>query len=168
MRRPCRPSPGICEPMVTRRTATLLLAALFSGPVRAAPPAAIRVTKDPNCGCCEGWVAHLRQEGFDVTVTATPRMSAVKARLGVPPELWSCHTAQLEHYVLEGHVPAPAIQRLLAERPDALGLAVPGMPVGSPGMEVEGSPPEEYAVVLYGAFGQRDYARFKGAVEIGR
>ena len=153
-------------PGLTRRTAALLLAGLFCpAPLRAAP-AAIHVNKDPNCGCCEGWVAHLRHEGFVATVTDTPRMNAMKARLGIPQDLWSCHTAEIERYVIEGHVPAAAIRRLLAERPQAAGLAVPGMPIGSPGMEVEGSPPDEYSVVLYGAFGQRDYVRFRGAVEI--
>ena len=151
---------------VTRRTVALLLAGLFvPAPLRAAP-AAIHVNKDPNCGCCEGWVAHVRQEGFTATVTDTPRLNAVKARLGIPQDLWSCHTAEIDGYVIEGHVPAAAIRRLLTERPQASGLAVPGMPVGSPGMEVEGQPPDEYSVVLYGASGRRDYMRFRGAVEV--
>lgn len=153
-------------PALTRRSAALLLAGLFCpAPLRAAA-AAIHVTKDPDCGCCQGWVEHLRQEGFAVTVTDTPRLNVVKARLGVPQELWSCHTAEIARYVIEGHVPAAAIRRLLAEHPAARGLAVPGMPVGSPGMEVDGVPPEDYAVVLYGTFGQRTYARFRGAEEI--
>jgi hypothetical protein len=150
----------------SRRTAVVLLAGLFlPAPLRAAS-APIHVHKDPSCGCCEGWVAHVRQEGFTATVTDTPRLNAVKARLGIPQDLWSCHSAAIEGYVIEGHVPAAAIRRLLSERPQAAGLAVPGMPIGSPGMEVEGEAPDEYSVVLYGAFGRRDYVRFRGGAEI--
>jgi len=119
------------------------------------------VTKDPNCGCCEGWVKHLRSNGFTVDVVDSPEVNRVKARLGVPHELQSCHTGEIAGYAIEGHVPAAAIKRLLEEMPRAKGLAVPGMPVGSPGMEVEGSPPEEYTVFLFGSFGKRPYARFK-------
>jgi hypothetical protein len=162
-----RPEPAGHAPVLTRRAAAALLAGLFCAPPAwAAAPVAIRVTKDPGCGCCGEWVEHLRAEGFAVSVTDTARLNPVKARLGVPQDLWSCHTAQVEGYVVEGHVPAVAIRRLLAERPEAAGLAVPGMPIGSPGMEVEGSPPEEYTVVLFGGFGRRTYGRFKGAAEL--
>lgn len=125
----------------------------------------IVVTKDPTCGCCGGWVDHLRASGFTAEVIESPEINRVKVRLGVPQDLASCHTAEIEGYVIEGHVPAPAIRRLLAERPLAKGLAVPGMPVGSPGMEVEGSQPETYSVILFGPAGQRTFARFRGAVE---
>ena len=125
----------------------------------------IRVFKDPSCGCCGGWVEHLRQAGFPVEVTETGEVNRVKVRLGVPPALAACHTAEMEGYVIEGHVPALAIKRLLAERPQGKGLAVPGMPVGSPGMEVEGAEPETYSVILFGPAGQRTFARFRGAVE---
>jgi hypothetical protein len=153
--------------MLTRRHVASVLAGLFCPwPAYAAAPASIHVTKDPGCGCCSGWVEHLRAAGFTVAVTDTPRVSPVKARLGIPQDLWSCHTAEVGRYAIEGHVPAPAIRRLLTEQPDATGLAVPGMPIGSPGMEVEGSPPEEYVVLAFGAFGQRPYARFKGSSEI--
>lgn len=121
----------------------------------------VAVTKDPNCGCCEKWVSHLREAGFAVTVTEGP-VNPVKARLGVPRELASCHTALVDGYVVEGHVPAGAIKRLLAERPQATGLAVPGMPVGSPGMEVEGMDPDTYHVVLFGPEGRRAFARYRG------
>lgn len=126
----------------------------------------IIVTKDPSCGCCGSWVDHLKAEGFAVEVIETAAVNRVKAKLGVPNDLASCHTAEVEGYVIEGHVPAVAIRRLLLEKPQAAGLAVPGMPVGSPGMEVEGTAPEIYDVVLFGAFGKRVFARFEGAREL--
>ena len=125
-------------------------------------PTRISVTKDANCGCCNGWINHLRDEGFTVASTDSTRLNQLKAALGVPRELASCHTAEVGGYVIEGHVPAAAIRKLLAERPEARGLAVPGMPVGSPGMEVEGQPADRYAVMLFGPKGQRTYARFHG------
>jgi hypothetical protein len=90
----------------------------------------------------------------------------LKSGLGIPPSLSSCHTAQIDGYIIEGHVPAPVIKRFLTERPAAIGLAVPGMPVGAPGMEVPGSPDEVYNVILFGASGQRVYAKFKGAQQL--
>jgi hypothetical protein len=125
----------------------------------------VAVTKDPSCGCCGGWVEHLKQADFPVEVTDAADVNRVKVRLGVPQALAACHTAEVDGYVIEGHVPAPAIKRLLSERPQAKGLAVPGMPIGSPGMEVEGSEPEVYPVVLFGPAGQRIFARFRGAEE---
>ncbi len=124
------------------------------------------VTKDPNCGCCSGWVEHLKQAGFPVDITEASDLNRVKVRLGVPHELAACHTAEIDGYVIEGHVPAQAIKRLLGERPHAKGLAVPGMPTGSPGMEVEGSEPEVYSVILFGPAGQRTFARFRGVVDL--
>jgi hypothetical protein len=121
----------------------------------------VAVTKDPSCGCCEKWVTHLREAGFTVTVTERP-VNPVKTRLGVPRELASCHTAQVGGYVVEGHVPAGAIKRLLTEKPRATGLAVPGMPAGSPGMEVEGMEPDTYDVVLFGPEGRSTFARYRG------
>ena len=132
----------------------------------AEPSPKITVTKDPNCGCCGAWVEHLTAAGFPVEVTETASVNGLKAKLGVPGELASCHTAEVAGYVIEGHVPAAAIRRLLAEKPQARGLAVPGMPVGSPGMEVAGAPADTYDVVLFGAFGKRVFARFEGAREI--
>jgi hypothetical protein len=120
------------------------------------------VTKDPNCGCCTGWVEHVRAAGFEVEVVESAEVNRLKTRLGVPQALASCHTAEIGGYVIEGHVPPAAIKRLLAEKPDGKGLAVPGMPVGSPGMEVEGTEPETYEVVLFGPSGQRTYARYTG------
>jgi hypothetical protein len=122
----------------------------------------VLVTKDPNCGCCGAWVDHMKAAGFPVEVVTTPQVNRVKARLGVPDDLASCHTAEAGGYVIEGHVPADAIKRLLAEKPQAKGLAVPGMPVGSPGMEVPGADPDTYEVVLFGPSGQSTFARYQG------
>jgi hypothetical protein len=122
----------------------------------------VAVTKDPNCGCCEKWVAHLREAGFRVTVTEGP-VNPIKVRLGVPRELASCHTAQVGGYVVEGHVPAGAIKRLLVEKPQGTGLAVPGMPMGSPGMEAEGMPPDTYEVILFGPVARTTFARYRGS-----
>lgn len=123
------------------------------------------VSKDPRCGCCNGWVEHLRASGFVVEARDVTDLATVKARLGVPADLASCHTAEIAGYVIEGHVPASAIRRLLREKPQARGLAVPGMPVGSPGMEVPGTAPEEYAVILFGRE-RRQYGRFTSGREI--
>lgn len=123
---------------------------------------AIAVMKDPTCGCCEKWIAHLRQAGFTVTVTDGP-VTPLKIRLGVPRELSSCHTAQVGGYAIEGHVPASAIRRLLAEKPQGIGLAVPGMPAGSPGMEMEGMEPATYEVVLFGPDSRSTFARYRGS-----
>ena len=126
------------------------------------------VNKDPNCGCCSGWVEHMKTAGFETHVNEVTDLTALKAKLRVPAALSSCHTAEMDGYVIEGHVPAVAISRLLAERPAAIGLAVPGMPVGSPGMEVPGAPDETYDVLLFDRSGQKVYARFKGAQELAR
>jgi hypothetical protein len=139
----------------------------FAIPLRAAERMPkVAVTKDPSCGCCGGWVEHLKQAGFSVEVTGATDVNRAKIRLGVPQALAACHTAEVDGYVIEGHVPAAAIKQLLAERPQAKGLAVPGMPVGSPGMEVEGSEPEIYAVILFGLSGQRTFGRYRGATPI--
>lgn len=110
--------------------------------------AEIAVYKDPSCGCCGQWVAHLRAAGFAVEVHDAEDIVRIKADAGVPDNLQSCHTAMIDGYVIEGHVPAADIRRLLSERPAAKGLAVPGMPVGSPGME-QGAARELYNVVLW-------------------
>src|SRR5688572_16921989 len=89
----------------------------------------IKVNRDPSCGCCGAWVDHVRQAGFPVEVVETSEMNRVKVGLGVPQALAACHTAEVAGYIIEGHVPAAAIKRLLAEKPQAKGLAVPGMPV---------------------------------------
>ena len=113
----------------------------------AAAPTPITVYKDPSCGCCTKWIDHLRAHGFAVTARDMDDMDEVKATFGVPGKLQSCHTATLGSYVVEGHVPADVIQKMLKERPKILGLAVPGMPVGSPGME--GGRAQHYDVVAF-------------------
>ncbi|MGQ0591647.1 MAG: DUF411 domain-containing protein [Gammaproteobacteria bacterium] len=95
----------------------------------------ITVSKTPQCGCCKKWVDHLRNNGFEVAVVDMDSVEPVKRQNGVPAALGSCHTAVVDGYVVEGHVPADLIKRLLNERPKVKGLAVPGMPMGSPGME---------------------------------
>ncbi|WP_093165334.1 DUF411 domain-containing protein [Variovorax sp. YR216] len=122
------------------------LTLLQSLPVQAATPM-VHVYKNPTCGCCTGWVEHLKSAGFSVEVTETDETSAVRQRLGVPDRLGSCHTGIAGGYAIEGHVPAADIKRLLAMRPEAVGLAVPGMPVGSPGMEY-GDRKDSYKVLL--------------------
>lgn len=155
-------------PLMTRRAIVAGLGTFAVLGIRTAVAAlpTLVVSKDPNCGCCEGWVDHLRTSGFGAEVRETTDLAPLKTRLGIPSNLFSCHTAEVENYAIEGHVPAVAIQRLLMQRPRAKGLAVPGMPIGSPGMEVAGRPDEEYSVVIFGDFGQRIYARFKGSKEI--
>jgi hypothetical protein len=152
---------------LTRRAFVAAVATCLAVPVRAAEALPkVTVSKDPSCGCCSGWVEHLKGAGFAVQVIETVQINFVKARLGVPQALASCHTGEVAGYVMEGHVPADAIKRLLRDRPTATGLAVAGMPVGSPGMEVEGAEPETYQVVLFGPAGQRTFARYRGTAEI--
>lgn len=140
--------------MMTRRMALCLapLALLACG--QSAAAATIEVVKSPYCGCCTQWVEHLRREGFEVRVVDTEDVTPTARRLGVPEDLRSCHTASIGGYAIEGHVPAADIRRLLAERPDAAGIAVPGMPIGSPGME-QGDMRQPYEVVLFRRDGRR-------------
>ena len=120
----------------------------------------VTVSKDPNCSCCTGWAEHVRAAGFPVTIVAATDLKAIKTRLGVPEDLGGCHTAEVDGYVLEGHVPASAIQRLLRERSQATGLAVPGMPAGSPGM---GGTPEIFEVTLFRPNKRQSFGRYRGA-----
>jgi len=132
----------------------LLLTVLFSfvlnASVQAAEPAlpSITVYKSASCGCCRLWVQHLMQAGFTVQVKNLDNLNAVKQRVGIPAGLGSCHTAEVGGYFVEGHVPAQDIKRLLREHPRAKGLAVPGMPAGSPGMEVPSGKVQPYDVQL--------------------
>ncbi len=139
------------------RTAALAVGGfVFARPARAESgpvPVPMTVYKDPNCGCCEQWVAHVKQAGFAVTVRDTADMPTVKASMGVPDALGSCHTARVGTYTIEGHVPADLIRKLLAEKPVARGLAVPGLPMGSPGME-QGGQKDRYDVLLFDKAGK--------------
>ena len=121
-------------------------------------PRAITIYKDPNCGCCKEWVKHVKAAGFTPTVHDTPDMPTVRTSMGVPSSLQSCHTARVGNYTIEGHVPADLIERILREKPVAAGLAVPGMVVGSPGMEV-GAQKDKYDVMIFEKSGKsRVYA----------
>lgn len=132
-----------------------ILLALFVQGAAADPLPEVVMHKDPNCGCCSAWAEHLEANGFRVKTVAERDMQSVKRRFAVPQRLTSCHTAKVDGYVIEGHVPASAIKRLLRERPAVSGLAVPGMPLGSPGMEVPGKR-DPYDVVSFdGAGGSR-------------
>ena len=119
-----------------------------SAPTEAAALPLLVVTKNASCGCCSLWVDHMRQAGFAVEVHDVDNLDPIKTRLGVPVGKGSCHTAEVGGYFVEGHVPAADVKRLLAERPDAKGLVVPGMPLGSPGMEMPGAPSGRYTVEL--------------------
>lgn len=120
------------------------------------PDSQLVVYKSPTCGCCGGWVDHMRENGFEVATVDVPEYDALarkKAESGVPNDLGSCHTATLAGYTVEGHVPARVVRRLLRERPDVRGIAVPGMPIGSPGME--GPNPKPYDVIAFRKDGSR-------------
>lgn len=114
--------------------------------------ALVKVWKSPTCGCCGKWIKHMQGAGFRVEVTDVADVEPIKVANGVPPKLASCHTALVGGYVIEGHVPASDVRRLLKEKPGILGLAAPGMPPGSPGMDVPGSPPFE--VLAFGKDGK--------------
>lgn len=118
-----------------------------------AKPLAVTVYRDAGCGCCSLWGKHLEQAGMDVTYINSTDLPAIRAKYKVPRTLQSCHTAIVDGYVVEGHVPAADIRRLLATRPKVLGIAVPGMPLGSPGME-QGSRRDSYAVMSFDAAGK--------------
>lgn len=138
----CSPDAPRAEATPTETTAPTDLASAVDPSLPA-----VTVYKSPTCGCCSAWVDHLRENGFPVETVDVDDLQAVKAEYGIPPGLQSCHTAVVDGYVVEGHVPAADVKRLLAERPEAAGLAVPGMPVGSPGME-QGDTAEPYDVLL--------------------
>lgn len=118
------------------------------------PRPEITVYKSPTCACCTEWVGHLRRHGFRVKTEDLADLRPIKVRHGVPAELESCHTALVGGYVVEGHVPADLIERLLRERPRVVGVAVPGMPVGSPGMAVPGGRVDRYQVLTFDRSGK--------------
>jgi len=132
--------------------------ALTTAAVRTSPSDApgkkpvITVYKDPGCGCCKSWIEHLRKHGYRVDAKDSPNMTEIKRTLGVPTGLTACHTAMVNGYLIEGHVPAADIDRLLAQKPKVAGLAVPGMPAGSPGMEGAGA--QRYQVLTFDKSGK--------------
>ena len=153
--------------VMNRRVSVLSLVAiatggLFSTVVRAAGDAlpAVKAYRNPGCGCCEKWAVLMKETGFAITMEDDNDLADRKEKLGVPAKLSGCHTALIADYVIEGHVPPKDILRLLAEKPDALGLAVPGMPMGSPGMEAAGKA-DAYDVIQFARNGsQRVFARY--------
>lgn len=143
----------------TRRSflATVLVAPFLTRSAGAGAPM-IKVYKSPTCGCCGAWVEHVKAAGFNVVAedVSQDALWRLKTRAGITEDLSSCHTAFVEGYVIEGHVPAEDIRRLLVEKPDGLGLSVPGMPIGSPGMEM-GDEREPYATLLVQPNGAADF-----------
>jgi hypothetical protein len=125
----------------------------------AAPEMTVYAT--PTCGCCNGWIEHLRANGFEVTVVHQDDLTPVRVRHGIPRELMSCHVGVVEGFAVEGHVPADVVRRLLEERPEVLGIAVPGMPAGSPGMERPDGYTEPYEVYTFDASGPREVYEFR-------
>ena len=139
---------------LTRRGAISALAlAAIARPAASAGPA-VELWKERGCGCCSAWARHLERAGFTIgAVHELDDVDTARFAAGVPADLAGCHTARVEGYVVEGHVPAAAVRRLLAERPSVVGVAVPGMPTGSPGMEIAGEPADAYDVVAFAADG---------------
>lgn len=138
---------------VVAAVATLALAgaAASDRPMVGAPPV-VTVYKSPTCGCCSKWVDYLRANGFDVKTVDLEDLSEIKASSGVPRSVQTCHTAVVAGYVVEGHVPVDALRKLLADKPKVAGIGVPGMPIGSPGMD--GSPAQHYDVVAWDKTGK--------------
>ncbi len=140
------------------RSLLLVFLASTTGTAGAQAATQVEVFKSPHCGCCGKWLEHLQQNGFRVSIREVNDVPAARKKLGMPDRLGSCHTARVGDYVIEGHVPAADIQRLLKEKPQALGLAVPAMPPGSPGMET--AKPVPYETLLVQADGStRVFAR---------
>jgi len=143
------------EPQVASSTLTVAAEAApqaatsgLASDTRVLPLPTVLVHKSPTCGCCTAWVDHMRQAGFPVEVRNVDNLDPVKTRLGIPYGKGSCHTAEVAGYFVEGHVPAADIKRLLAQQPDAKGLVLPGMPLGSPGMEVPDGTVQPFTVEL--------------------
>ena len=135
----------------------------------AASSTEITVYATPTCGCCSGWVEHLRENGFTVQVVYQNDLSAIRAQHHLPEALASCHMGVVEGYAVEGHVPADVIQRMLREKPEILGIAAPGMPVGSPGMEMPDGRVDPYDIVSWDASGPvAIYEHVNGSTDAGR
>lgn len=136
-------------------TAALMAAALWAAPVLAAE--SMIVYRSPSCGCCGGWIDYMTAKGHPSKVVMQEDVAPTKQKLKVPEELESCHTAVIDGYVVEGHVPVEAIDRLLKDRPKVIGLSAPGMPQGSPGMSGQ---PEPFTVYAFGPEGIKPFMRF--------
>jgi hypothetical protein len=152
--------------MLSRRIVTIASLSMLVSPALTQSRESAEVWRDPNCGCCAGWVAHLREEGFAVTDRIVPSVTPIRRMLGTPSDLLSCHAARIAGWLkIEGHVPALAIRRALAETlPGVVGLAVPAMPIGTPGMEVPGHEAEVYDVIAWRADGSHfAWLRMRGA-----
>ena len=148
--------------LVLAAAVALVTGAAAAASAPAAAPTVLQVYKSATCGCCKAWVERMREAGFEVRVTdlEDAALQERKARLGVGPRLASCHTAVVNGYVVEGHVPAADIRRLLAQKPAVAGIAAPGMPVGSPGMESPDGQRDRYDVVSFTRDGTvRTFAR---------
>ena len=139
--------------MKRRRLLTVLVPLVLLACAESAAAATLVVTKSAYCGCCKDWVEHMKKAGFAVQVHEVDDVTPTARKLGVPDKLRSCHTSQIGGYAIEGHVPAADVKRLLATRPKAAGLAVPGMVAGSPGME-QGGHKEPYQVLLFDKAGK--------------
>jgi len=123
----------------------------------------VTIYKSPTCGCCSDWVAYLADNGYSVLTEYVDDMTPIKQRYQVPADLQSCHTAVVDGYVIEGHVPVADMERLLSERPDVVGIAVPGMPLGSPGMETAGAAAQPFDVLTFDTAGNVEvYASYSG------
>lgn len=132
-------------------------------PVQSQERFRMRVFRDPGCDCCRGWTRHMEQAGFEAQLEERPRTDPVRRASGAPPGLVGCHTALYDRFAFEGHVPVVAIKRFLAAPGSWRGLAVPGMPVGSAGMEVDGVPAQTYEIVSYDQSGRYElYAKARG------
>lgn len=130
---------------------------LLAAPVLAA---SLTVYKSPTCGCCEDWVSHMQESGFEMKVIDRDNMQPIKKQAGVSPELASCHTALIDGYVIEGHVPAADVRRLLEQKPAVRGLTIPGMPQSAPGMDIPGTP---YEVLSFDRAGNTElFSRYPG------
>ena len=141
---------------VSRRTflALVPMAALGVTGATAQTTGRLQVFKDPTCGCCALWVRHMEAHGFTASVTNVEDMTAIKAKHGVPASVRSCHTTLVNGYVVEGHVPATYVQRILTDRPTIAGIGVAGMPIGSPGMEVAGAKAQPFDVLSFDVKGE--------------
>jgi hypothetical protein len=127
----------------------------------------LAVWKSPTCGCCQAWVEHMAANGFKATVTETRDLDPIKQRFGVPERLQSCHTARIGGYTIEGHVPAADVAAMLEQKPDIVGLTVPGMPLGSPGMEVPSGQQDDYDVVAIGRDGSASvFSRYRAGKRV--